>query len=685
MSFLFSIFTLIASYQVIWTHTFIDVKLGDQIEDYTKIPSAQLYIDGKLIDTNATYQYNGVNRTFISTVQTSYVKAYEIDYEVYFSEYDISHIATITFNVCDQIPPTFLYMPHFQMDIFENIPDLSENVIYSDNYDDVIDLKLIINDNEINNQKAGRYFIYYELMDTSFNITKLSTYIDVIDHEAPTIEIKKDIIISYGQTFISIDDFLEIKDNSNEYLSVIIVDDEVDYSKIGTYMITVIAIDSSKLKTIENIKVEIIDDEAPVLMLSAPYEIDVYDDDIFNHLSNYILSISDNYDQLTIDDVSIISDIDITTLGSYHIYFKVLDQSNNICEKTLTVKVVDNKSPSIELIAPLIFEVFSPKPFFFMYFNIFDNYDQFGELTLSFDDDVNMNKIGLYQIIVEVKDSSKNIGLYYDYIEIVDTKAPEIEQLNDIIITTFEAISYESYFSYFDNYDLKEDIIIIFDDSQINYSQIGTYSLKIIAFDLSNNEKMNIVDVFVVDIEPPVLQLNTLYVYIGLFHEIIDFTQYITKISDNYDALLLSDVEINHALNYDKIGKYEVRYDINDHSLNHTIIILNVYVDDLVKPMVEMSDLVIYQNDLINYYEDIHIVDDSSYKIIVDENYIDTSLLGTQYVTYVILDERGNYTKYIRKVTIINLDESIDYIAYLPVLIVVLIGFSSGFYIYKKH
>ena len=48
-----------------------------------------------------------------------------------------------------------------------------------------------------------------------------------------------------------------------------------------------------------------------------------------------------------------------------------------------------------------------------------------------------MDKIGLYSLIIEVTDKSSIKAILRTYIQIVDRVSPQINQLNDIMITDF--------------------------------------------------------------------------------------------------------------------------------------------------------------------------------------------------------------------------------------------------------
>ncbi|MFA6801416.1 MAG: hypothetical protein WCR19_04855, partial [Acholeplasmataceae bacterium] len=639
MSFLLSLLAVIGSYQVVWQQTEVDVKLYDSIYEYVEIPTASLYIDGELIDTEVTYRYNGVNKTFISTVITSYVKSYAIDYEVYFIDYDIKETMTIHFNVIDDIAPVFEYIPTYQNDVGTSLPDFYLNLIYNDNYDLEENLDFFVDAGFVDVDHIGSYPIYYYLTDQSLNQTIEIRYIEIIDRIKPVILLKKDLIMSYGITNIETAYYFQITDNYDVQPIIEIDDHLVNYNQLGTYDFDLKVCDQSGQMVQNTYQLTIIDDEPPELILKLNKNIAVYDIDILDHLDNYILSLTDNYDAFEQITLSITNDIDIDTVGSYSIYFLAIDQSSNQIEKMVSVKVVDEKSPTVTLLEPLKFDVYEKEPFLIEYFLISDNYDQYENLDIDLDTDLKMDQVNQYQLILTVTDQSKNKTYYYDYIIVVDEVAPIIIQVNDILITQFEAIDYDSYFGFTDNYDAQENISFSFDDTQIIYEKIGQYELLVYATDLSTNIKTYSADVFVVDVVAPSIVIKTYQVTKAINESPLNLLDYVISVSDNYDDLEISEILIFEQINDNQIGAYEVIFQIYDTSLNYDEEILIIIIDDLDRPYVEMSDLIVMQYQNIDYLSGIQIKDESDVEIYYDSSYIDTSKIGTQYLTYIIQDE----------------------------------------------
>lgn len=684
MSFLLSIVTMMSVIEVKWLNTDVDVVLNDEISAYVDIPEARLYIDGTYIHTEANYIYNGVNRTFLSVINTNYVKTYQLDYEVYFPLYDIKDTKTVYFHVIDDTSPKFIHIPTYEIEVGDAIPDLYLNIVYEDNYDDVEDMNLNIDQSYINNDHVGSYPIYYDLYDSSYNQCEAVRYINVVDRISPHVSIKKTLELDVGAQGFDPYDYFKISDNVDDQLTVYVDDTSIQYDQIGTYDFSLYVSDLSNNTFSQTYQIQMIDQEEPSLDISKNPTLAVGDIEALDHLDAFIIAVRDNYDDLSINDVVVTHDINIHRLGTYEIIYTVADQSYNLAESKVSVKVIDEVSPIIKINEPLAVEVHGLEPFLITYFDIEDNYDAFNQLDIDIDTTINMDKIGSYQVIVSVEDTSKNVANYYGYIEVVDTKPPLIELLNDILITNFEAIDYTSYVSFTDNYD-EEITNFTFDDQHILYHEIGKYPLTIHAYDASNNQSILTVDVMVVDIIEPTIELSTSKVYVSLGENIDDLNQYIVDAFDNYDALGIEDVYTTGKIDEQTIGRYDISYHLIDQSLNHHIAHLSVYVDDHKQPEVYMTDLIIEQNQAIDYEAGIEVIDDLPYQIAVDKNYIDPSKVGIQYITYYIVDARGNYTTYIRKVVIKPKDEAFDIYQYMPLIIIDLLGLATLTFVYKQY
>ena len=688
MSFLLSLVSLfnILTVRIDWINDFLTIELNENIDSYTYLPEAKLYIDDiQVIDPRMFYERNGVEWTFISTVNTKVVKAYSIKYRVNYPTYNISQVRTITFNIVDLISPEFIFVPEFSIPLGQKLPDLQEGLVFKDNYDQVIDITVQINASKVLLNRVGVYEIIYQLTDLSNNKITQKSFIEIYDHLPPLISIKKEFILPHGTSFLWTN-YLTITDNYDTILEIDIEDRYVDYSRLGSYPILIRATDQSGLFSEVSQTLTIVDLEKPRMMMkSQPPVIPVFSQESESLLKSFILNVSDNYDFLTLEDVLVTHDIEWDVLGEYTIYYELSDESQNTLETKIKVKVKDLIPPSIWFTEPLVFHVFDEIPFINSYIEYEDNYDLKSKVVVKIITSFKMNVIGKYPITVEATDTSGNKEMLQSYIQIVDLVPPLLTQINEIIITDFTKRSYHLYFLLEDNYDLSHKLLLFIDDQLVNYSEIGSYPIVIIATDLSFNQTILNSEVMIIDIIEPILELKQHSIFLQVDSGILDLRSFIKEASDNYDLLSSSDVEIHGEVTYNQIGMNKISYKLTDSSKNTIQKELFVTIDDKTSPIISSTPLSIDLNQVFNPYEGIYVEDNfGDVELYVFPQLLDTSSPGKKKVTYVAVDQRGNYTTYIREIIVLAEDEKFEVTSYLPLVIVTLLGIASIYYIYKK-
>ncbi len=688
MSFLLSLLSLvnILTVRIDWIHDFITIELKENIANYTYLPKATLYIDNQvIIDPRMFYERNGVEWTFITTVNTNVVRNYHIKYRVHYPSYNITQVKTITFNVVDLVSPEFVSLPKFRIPIGQKMPDLLEGLIYKDNYDQLPDIKVVVHTSDVILSRVGIYDIFYQLSDLSNNVVTMKTSLEIYDHLPPIITIKKDLTLSFGIPFIW-SNFLTITDNYDTIIDIRIYDMNVDYTKLGDYPISIRATDQSGLSSEIYQTLSIIDTEKPrIIMKSQTPVIPVFSNESETLLKSFILSVTDNYDMLDIKDVIVNHDIEWDVLGEYTIYYALSDHSKNTLETTIRVKIKDLVKPVIWFSQPLIFEVFDEMPFINQYIEYQDNYDSKNNLSIKTTTSFKMNVIGKYPITVEVTDKSGNKEILQSYVQIVDSIPPIITQLNDIIVTDFIKKDYKLYFSLADNYDRSDQIKIFIDDQLVNYHEIGSYPISVYATDQSENQRILNSEVLVIDIMDPILELKKYSILLQIDSQPIDLFSLVKDLSDNYDNLEVSDLVLEGEVQYNKVGVYHIIYYLKDSSLNTTKRVLQVIVDDRIPPIISSTSLSLYTNQIFNPLEGIYVEDNmGDYELFIFPRSLDTSIPGQKKITYVAVDQRGNYTTYIREITIIEAEKNHELTSYLPIVVITILGIASIYYLYKK-
>lgn len=688
MSFLLSFFGFLSvlTVRIDWIKDWMDIPLHDNIENYKMLPEAKLYIDGVyVIDPDMTYERDGVDHTFFSVITTSYVKAYTIRYRVTFPNYAVTETKDIVFNIVDVNAPVFDAIPQFRIPLGEKLPDFSTGLVYHDDYDPIGDLSLGIVSYDVIEDRVGSYQIFYQISDRSGNIRTSTSIIEIYDSEPPLITQIKDLILDvYDDFFWS--DYFKVTDNADPFPKVLLNLSKVDFTQIGNYEFTISATDVNGMVAITSFELAIIDRIAPTLLVrSQPVPIEVYADPSTIDFLSYIIEVDDNYDKLTIQDVNYWSDLEWDVPGTYEVHYLVSDHSQNQCEVTMKLDVVDSIKPTIEIDVPLVFPVFDPEPFYLDYLTIFDNYSDPDQLVIKIEESVKMNVIGKYPITIKVEDTFGNLAMLNTYVEIVDETAPKIMQLNDILITDFHSKDVTFYFSATDNYDDLEDLVFWIDDTAVSYETIGSYPFLVHVIDKSENESILTSEIVIADIIEPILILSDEIITMDIGESPLDFKTLIIEAYDNYDLLTADDVIITGEITYESIGRYEIIYTLTDTSLNQTQQTVFVYIDDRIPPTVSCSSVTLSVGEHFDLLQGVTASDDvSDIKIVVFPEVLDTSTPGIKEVTYIVYDMRGNFTQQIRQITVLESNETPPIEDYLPVMVVTVIGLVSAIYIYKK-
>ena len=204
---------------------------------------------------------------------------------------------------------------------------------------------------------------------------------------------------------------------------------------------------------------------------------------------------------------------------------------------------------------------------------------------------INTNKIGIYHLDYEVSYNKfkevKTITFeVYDDIppKIINNPIFEFE-VNDDNIDYIEKIIYE------DNNDKKEEIDILIDDKNVDYTNIGLYDLFVILRDSSNNY---------IQYNYKVLIKDTLKPYISFKQKYLDYNPNlndtdIINILNIYDNYKIKDIIIKN-IDYKKIGKQKIYIKAIDYSNNYYEI--NEEIEIIGNPYIIFKQTPLYSNEI---------------------------------------------------------------------------------------
>lgn len=198
---------------------------------------------------------------------------------------------------------------------------------------------------EIKNKRIKRFFIMlFSIIGICIIFAIYLMNKDLIDKyiEPVPLELSTDkVTIEYGDEIHFID-YVKYY-NKNQTLTIPL--NQV-FNKTQDYHLTYSATNGIK-KTTKQLTVKVVDTTKPYLELTQN-EITVNKGESFQP-QNYIKSVKDNYDSLTVDDVTVNNDVDINKAGDYEVDYSLKDQHGNVAELKMKVHVIEIKQSNVEL------------------------------------------------------------------------------------------------------------------------------------------------------------------------------------------------------------------------------------------------------------------------------------------------------------------------------------------------
>lgn len=648
---------MLMSLSISWTNIEVEVPVYANITEYIEVPEARLIVNGVIVeDPDMYYVINGVDNNYLRDVNTNYLGIVRYSIKAVFPNYFTESKQEIVFNVVDKIKPEVVYVPAFKISIGQTIPDLTIGLEFRDNFDSVEDISVkIVGKDTINNKKIGKYPFMYQLIDKSGNVLQVSSVVEVVDVIPPEINKIKDLIIELGDSLI-INNFYKITDDHDNFVEVKIDISGVDFLQIGQYPIKIVASDQSGNQTIKHDLLKIVYSGSPLLELHLNnLVIEVNSGDLEFQLFKNIKKVDDKIDHLTVSDVIITHYASIDMLGTYDVKYEITNSINKTTIKNIKLTINDTTRPVVEVIKPLEIAVNSNNIIYSQYFYIADNYDDYSDLSISYNEKIDLKKIGSYPIKIEVTDKSKNKLVWDGVFVVVDNEKPIFsnQTLEPIEIEVFNSFDFKT-LKPVDNYNPNPVII----PTEYYFKEIGRFEIAVEIKDQSNNITKEIITFIVVDNETPQIFLTVNEIKLGLQSGKLNPMEYIHEVYDNYDYLKITDVVIYDEIQYDQIGIYQIHYYLSDSSNNETVESITVFIDDTEKPVIKTKNVSVKKGDLnfslldgVEYYDN-----DDKLDLIIFDSGFDVNVAGSYRITYIVTDTRGNSAKTERIITVVDND-----------------------------
>lgn len=325
-------------YEIRFYSTECYVPIGGNVFDY--LPKACVYDtinDCVETDTNMTYTYDyqGIKFDNINTSRIGhgigYIYAWHNDYSCPML------LQKIDVYVYDNIPPV-VSVSNLITKCYKDELNILDYISYSDNSSTVCTVEL---NGTFDPKVIGDYNVYVRVTDESNNYTDKNFVLRVYDDIKPVIECDDYINIGINSEFDK-DKYIKVYDEYDGALDYEL--SEIDTTSLGEKLITISAVDSSNNRETKTIKLNVLDNIKPTLLLNK-LELDVNEDYDFK---DNIVEVSDNLDNLTISDV----DITIKRIGTqkFKVIYKVVDSSFNEEIIEVVANVHYKNKPIIEAI-----------------------------------------------------------------------------------------------------------------------------------------------------------------------------------------------------------------------------------------------------------------------------------------------------------------------------------------------
>jgi len=310
-----------------------------------------------------------------------------------------------------------------------SIDFLSYIVSIFDDYDLFKDINIDIR-HDIEIQVIGTYKIYYEVTDSSGNSTEKIMNIKVSDLTAPVITIDIPFIyevFSAEPHLLSQFSFSDNYSKTEEMTCKVTATYKMNI--VADYPITIEVTDKSGNKTIYRDYIRIVDIFPPeITQLNDIIIADFQRKDL-----QYYFSASDNYDipskiQISIDDFY----VNYEKIGSYPLKLSATDQSGNVKLMESEVIVIDMTQPILMLTTLAVHvDVGSSELDLKRFIELAtDNYDDLNLDEVIIFETIDYQKLGVYPIIYQLKDSSMNTVEQTLYLTVDDRIAPVVRFTN---------------------------------------------------------------------------------------------------------------------------------------------------------------------------------------------------------------------------------------------------------------
>ncbi len=354
----------------------------------------------------------------------------------------------------------------------------------------------------------------------------------VVSGTKPTISLngKEEVIVEVGNTYTDAG-VIAYNNLGEDITNRVQTDNPVNTTVVGTYTITYNVTDASGNVADEVTRtVRVVDTQKPVITLEGQPEVIVEVGDTYTDAGAIA---NDNYDGVITEKIITVNPVDTTVVGTYTITYNVTDANGNKADEvTRTVRVVDTQKPVIK-IDTLFQRLEAGSKYQRVEAQVTDNYDKNIEVTVD-TSKLNMNKLGLYDVIYNAVDSSGNAAEPVTVkVQIIDTTAPTIEFANPADATQVYVRGGKYKVPQFITTDNagNEDVTIV-KSGIVDSSTPGKYTVEYYAVDKTGNKSEKLVVNVTVQNYPPIIS----YVRNDAINPIVEGEDYAYSLTVHFEG-----------------------------------------------------------------------------------------------------------------------------------------------------
>jgi hypothetical protein len=313
----------------------LDDSIGKTYEQNSDEVDWTLYIDEVSDDTDQL----SISDVVIDSSDVDFTQVG--DYDVIYSVTDLDGLTTsvnLTITVLLPEAPqiTFIEDFDFSVNIGQEI-DYTSILEVNDNKDDDTNLLITVDDSNLDTSVPGEYEITITVRDTEGNETVVTKTIVVEDKEAPLILLSTTAarVFQVNDTMPDLSQYIDSVTDNVDLIFNVSTDTSLDMTSLGEYTVVYSVEDTAGNIGTAELTIEIVDTIAPELLMNDVFDWMYSLNEATPEFDLAIESVSDNYDVLEISDVIIdFSEVDMTSQGTYSVYFTLIDESGN--ETTIT-------------------------------------------------------------------------------------------------------------------------------------------------------------------------------------------------------------------------------------------------------------------------------------------------------------------------------------------------------------